>query len=89
MARMYGAYGKPCCPHCRWPSGPDCADKARGKRQQRRIEGRQWRRDWADDIEFAEAERMDLETLTLMISRYRNGDVREYLDRYGYDAPLW
>jgi hypothetical protein len=49
MARMYGAFAKPCCPHCRNGYGPDCADKARGKRAQRRREEIQWRRDVADD----------------------------------------
>lgn len=51
MARMYGVYARPCCPHCRNAYGPDCADKARGKRKQRQLEERQWRREVEQDVD--------------------------------------
>lgn len=57
MARMYGAYLRPRCSHCRTASGPDCADSSRGKGRQRRYEERQWRRDWDQDIDDAQQER--------------------------------
>ena len=45
MARMLGAFSRPCCPQCRTGWGPDCADKSRSKRAQRALEKRQWRRE--------------------------------------------
>jgi len=89
MARMYGTYARPRCPSCRAASGPDCADASRGKGAQRKYEERQWRRDWADDIDDAWWERWDLETLRSMICRTWGDDVLAYLDEYYDYRPTW
>lgn len=56
MARMYGAYARPWCPQCRTRSGPDCMDESRGKRGQRQLEERQWRREVEQDVLDVEEE---------------------------------
>lgn len=42
---MLGTWSRPWCPHCRAPAGLDCPDKSRGKKAQRALEKRQWRRE--------------------------------------------
>lgn len=88
MARMYGAYAKPCCPHCRTGYGPDCADKARGKSAQRLLEKRQWHKDWEGDLLDAAAERYELGILSGMILWW-DGDVRSFLEHYYDYTPVW
>lgn len=90
MARMYGTYARPRCPSCRRDFGPDCAEGAtRGKGAQRRLEDRQWRRDWAADVDDALWERWDLETLRFSLSRWWGDDVRAYLAEYCDYRPVW
>lgn len=49
MARMLGTFSRPRCPQCRTGWGPDCADKSRGRKAQRALEKRAWRRDFEAD----------------------------------------
>lgn len=88
MARMYGEYTQPRCPSCRASSGPDCVSMSRGKDGQRRLEDRQWRHDWADDVADSSRERYDLENLRKMICWWGD-DVVAYLDHYYDYRPTW
>ena len=82
MARMYGAYSRPCCSQCR-------SFASRTNSPHRSRERRQWQRDWDDDLDHAYWERWNLELLGAMIALVWDGDARSYLEHY-YDAvPAW
>lgn len=53
MARMLGRSRPPQCTVCRTEPGLDCAEKGADKRAAKRIEGREWRRDIADELRRA------------------------------------
>ena len=56
MRKMLGRKIQSWCPHCHATPGPDCPDKGKTKRQAKRIENKEWRRDYLDEELYPELE---------------------------------